>query len=69
MGVAPARIRALAFGRERLIADCTDAACAAQNRRAVTIIGPPVDTARVAPVPVPVARDDLAIRRLERRVN
>ena len=69
MGVAPARIRALAFGRQRLIADCAAAACAAQNRRAVTIIGPPLDTAVVAPLPVPVARDDLANRRLQRRVN
>ena len=69
LGVAPERIRTVAFGRERLIADCAAAACAAQNRRAVTIIGPAADAAAVAPVPVPVARGDLAARRLERRVN
>jgi peptidoglycan-associated lipoprotein len=68
MGVAPQRIRAAAFGRERLIADCAAAACAAQNRRAVTIIGPPVDWAQ-SPAPAPVARDDLAVRRLEQRLN
>ena len=41
MGVAPDRIRIVAYGRERLIAECADAACAAQNWRAVTVIGPP----------------------------
>ena len=69
MGVAPERIRTAAFGRERLIADCAAAACAAQNRRAVTIIGPPLEWGQVAPAPAPVARDGLAVRRLERRVN
>jgi len=69
MGVAPERIRAVAFGRERLIADCAAAACAAQNRRAVTIIGPAVDAAALVPAPVPIARGDLMARRLERRVN
>jgi peptidoglycan-associated lipoprotein len=68
-GVAPERIRVVAFGRQRLIADCASAACSAQNRRAVTIIGPPVDTAAVVPPPVPVARDDLPARRPLRRVN
>jgi peptidoglycan-associated lipoprotein len=69
MGVAPERIRAAAFGRERLIADCAAAACAAQNRRAITIVGPPLDWARLAPGPVPVAPSGLAVRRFERRVN
>ena len=45
MGVAPERVRIVAYGRARPIAECADAACAAQNRRAVTVIGPPVDTA------------------------
>jgi|SRR5262245_31733715 len=63
MGVAPERIRAAGFGRERLIAECATAACAAQNRRAVTIIGPPGDWAQVGPAPNPVARDGLAVRR------
>src|SRR6185295_3724989 len=35
MGVAPERVRTVAYGRERLIADCAAAACGAQNRRAV----------------------------------
>jgi peptidoglycan-associated lipoprotein len=69
MGVAPERIRAAAFGRERLIADCAAAACAAQNRRAVTIIGPPLDWAQAGPTPAPVTRDGLAVRWLEWRVN
>jgi peptidoglycan-associated lipoprotein len=69
LGVAPERIRAAAFGRERLIADCATAACAAQNRRAVTIVGPPLDWALIAPRPVPGARDGLAVGRFERRVN
>jgi len=69
MGVAPERIRIAAFGRERLIADCAAAACAAQNRRAVTIIGPPLDWGEVGPAPAPVSRDGLAVRRLERGVN
>src|SRR5262249_54732836 len=73
MGVAPERIRAAAFGRERLIADCGAPACAAQNRRAVPITGPPLDWAPawapVGPAPAPVAGDGLAGRRFERRIN
>jgi outer membrane protein OmpA-like peptidoglycan-associated protein len=69
MGVAPQRIRTAAFGRERLIADCAAAACAAQNRRAVTIVGPPLVWGQLGPAPAPVARDGLAVRRVERRVN
>jgi peptidoglycan-associated lipoprotein len=45
MGVAPERIRTVAYGRARLIADCPAPACTAQNRRAVTVIGLPADTA------------------------
>jgi outer membrane protein OmpA-like peptidoglycan-associated protein len=44
MGIAQERIRIVAYGRERLVAQCAAAACAAQNRRAVTIVGPPLDT-------------------------
>jgi peptidoglycan-associated lipoprotein len=65
MGVAPERIRIVAYGRERLIAECADAACAAQNRRAVTVIAPPVDTA----APGPASRGDPASRRSPRRLN
>lgn len=48
LGVAPQRIRTVAYGKLRLLADCPDSFCAAQNRRAVTVIG------RME-VPVPVA--------------
>lgn len=37
-GVAPERIRTVAFGRRRPIAVCPIAACAAQNRRVVTVV-------------------------------
>jgi len=38
-GIEPGRIRVVAHGRERRIADCETATCAAQNRRVVTVIG------------------------------
>jgi peptidoglycan-associated lipoprotein len=38
-GIEPGRIRVVAHGRERRIADCDSATCAAQNRRVVTVIG------------------------------
>ena len=63
MGVAPDRVRIVAYGRERLIAECPAAACAAQNRRAVTVIGPPVDTAAATGAQGPVPR------RSARRLN
>ena len=69
MGVAPERIRIVAYGRERLIAECADAECAAQNRRAVTVIGPPVDTAAATGAPEPASRGDPAARRSPRRLN
>jgi peptidoglycan-associated lipoprotein len=65
MGVAPDRIRIVAYGRERLIAECAAAACAAQNRRAVTVVGPPLDTAGAAGAP----GGDWAVRRSLRRFN
>ena len=40
-GVAPERIRTAAYGRERPIAECGEAWCAAQNRRAVTVVHAP----------------------------
>ena len=69
MGVAPDRIRTAAYGRERLIAECVDAACAAQNRRAVTVIGPSIDTASATGAPGPAPRLDPASRRSPRRLN
>src|SRR5207253_3037580 len=65
MGVAPERIRTVAYGRERLIAECAAAACGAQNRRAVTVVGPPIDTAASGAA----SRVDLASRRSPRRLN
>jgi peptidoglycan-associated lipoprotein len=40
-GLAPERIRTVAYGRRNLIAACSDPQCAPQNRRAVTVIGWP----------------------------
>ena len=38
-GVAPGRLRTVTFGKERPIEVCSEEACYAQNRRAVTILG------------------------------
>jgi outer membrane protein OmpA-like peptidoglycan-associated protein len=40
LGVAPARMRIKTFGnaKERLVNDCSDASCRAQNRRVVTVL-------------------------------
>lgn len=38
-GLEPDRIRVVAHGRDRRIADCDSPTCAAQNRRVVTVIG------------------------------
>ena len=40
LGIATDRIRVTAFGRNRTIADCAGTLCAAQNRRAVTVVRP-----------------------------
>ena len=40
-GLAPERIRTVAYGRRSLIAACSDPQCAPQNRRAVTVVGWP----------------------------
>ncbi len=37
-GVAPTRLRTISYGKERPIAICSDEACYAQNRRAVTVL-------------------------------
>ena len=42
-GVPPERVRSMAFGKARAIAYCPDAACAAHNRRAVTVVARPVE--------------------------
>ncbi len=68
LGVAPERIRSIAYGRQRLIAECGGAGCAAQNRRAVTVIGPPIDTAADSGA-APAPRVDPASRRPPRRLN
>ena len=38
-GVAPNRLRTVTYGKERPIEICSDEACYAQNRRAVTVLG------------------------------
>ncbi len=43
-GVAPERIRTIAYGRRHLIALCGDPLCGPQNRRAVTVVGLPTAT-------------------------
>jgi peptidoglycan-associated lipoprotein len=37
-GVAPSRLRTVTFGKERPIEICSDEACYAKNRRAVTVV-------------------------------
>ena len=37
-GVAPSRMRTVSYGKERPIEVCSDEACYAQNRRAVTVL-------------------------------
>ncbi len=37
-GVDPRRLRTVSYGKERPVAVCSDEACYAQNRRAVTVI-------------------------------
>ena len=37
-GVSPARLKTITYGKERPLAICSDEACYAQNRRAVTVI-------------------------------
>jgi peptidoglycan-associated lipoprotein len=69
LGVAAERIRTVAYGRERLVAECAAAACAAQNRRAVTVVGPPIGTAADAGASEPTHRVDPASRRPPRRLN
>jgi peptidoglycan-associated lipoprotein len=68
MGVSPERIRTVAYGRARPIADCPAPACTAQNRRAVTVIGPAVDTADATSEPGSALRSTAARRSL-RRLN
>jgi peptidoglycan-associated lipoprotein len=38
-GVEPDRLTVVAWGREHRVSNCPDAACAVQNRRAVTVLG------------------------------
>jgi peptidoglycan-associated lipoprotein len=37
-GVSAGRIRTLSFGKERPVETCSDEACYAKNRRAVTVV-------------------------------
>lgn len=38
LGIAPTRIAAIGLGRDKPVADCPEANCAAQNRRAVLVV-------------------------------
>lgn len=38
-GIAPSRVKTLAFGKERPVAVCDEESCWNQNRRAVTVLG------------------------------
>jgi len=38
LGVNPARMSTIAYGKERPVATCSDESCYSQNRRAVTVI-------------------------------
>lgn len=44
-GVTAERVRTEGHGRAHLVADCASASCAAQNRRAVTVVGAPATEA------------------------
>jgi peptidoglycan-associated lipoprotein len=68
IGVAEERIRAVAFGRQRLVADCADPGCAAQNRRAVTVVGGPGAASGPAGDAGLEAPNDTAARRSPRRL-
>jgi peptidoglycan-associated lipoprotein len=64
-GVAPERIRAAAYGRERPIAECGEPRCGAQNRRAVTVVRAPA----AASTPAGAGElQDTAARRSPRRL-
>jgi peptidoglycan-associated lipoprotein len=39
-GVAPNRLRTVSYGKERPLAICSNEACYAQNRRALTVVAP-----------------------------
>lgn len=49
-GVDPGRIRISVRGRESPVASCNDPACAAQNRRVVTIVGDPALERSLPPI-------------------
>jgi peptidoglycan-associated lipoprotein len=38
IGVNPARLRTISYGKERPVATCNDISCWSQNRRAVTVL-------------------------------
>jgi peptidoglycan-associated lipoprotein len=70
LGVARGRIRTVAYGRQRLVADCAAPACASQNRRAVTVIDAAApDTAAAGPASPRAAPRNTAARRSPRHLN
>jgi peptidoglycan-associated lipoprotein len=44
LGVNPARMRTISYGKERPVAVCDDISCWSQNRRAVTVLNSHVGT-------------------------
>lgn len=58
MGISPHRISTVAFGRARLVAECSAPACTAQNRRVVTVVGAPLDRAARGIGALPRVRGD-----------
>ncbi|KAB2919689.1 MAG: OmpA family protein [Hyphomicrobiaceae bacterium] len=65
-GVSPARIRTVAYGRARPVAACAQAACGAQNRRVVTVVGWP--NVAVPETGITTVRDEAPGRRSPRRL-
>ncbi len=67
-GVAAKRIFIVAYGRDRLIAECTEPGCAAQNRRVVTVLGEPDAASSDWPGVPGQEPGDTAARRSPRRL-
>ncbi len=49
-GVAPGRLSIVPWGRERRLSNCAESACAAQNRRAITVLLQRAETRETRPI-------------------
>jgi outer membrane protein OmpA-like peptidoglycan-associated protein len=67
-GVAAQRIFIVAYGRDRLIAECTAPGCSAQNRRVVTVLGEPDAASPDSAGASGPEQSDTAARRSPRRL-